>query len=83
MALRYSYDPLTGRLDVGFDASEEQRNAPPPNVTPEKAKQVPKPSPEGGSVPSPSPKIPPGGLKPFYRFGEEVPEGIKTRLETQ
>ena len=79
MALRYSYDPLTGRLDVGFDASKEQRNTPPPNVTPEKAKTVPKPSPQGGSAPTPdSPKE---LIKPYYLAGEKPPEGIKTKLE--
>jgi len=79
LALRYSYDPLTGRLDVGFDASKEQRDTPPPNVTPSKSKTVPKPTPQGGSAPNP--EQPKELIKPYYLSGERPPEGIKTKLE--
>jgi len=80
LALRYSYDPLTGRLDVGFNPDEKSSaTEAPPRVTPSNSKTVPKAVPQGGSAQDPS--KPKELIKPYYLSGEKPPEGIKTKLE--
>jgi hypothetical protein len=76
LALRYSYDPLTGRLDVGFNPDEQSSaKEAPPRVTPSNSKTIPKAVPQGGSAPQKE------LIKPYYLAGEKAPEGIQTKLE--